>query len=92
MAGVKGRSGRRPQATGFRDWCRRIALDPEVQKGIEQEAKENPEFALKVAEHGFGRPPQSLDVSVTRPDRYVIAWGGEDSLPASTTLPDPGPN
>ena len=95
MAGRPGKSGRRPQATGFRDWCRRIALDPKVQKAIKAEAETDPWFALKVAEHGFGRPPQSLDVKVeATPVRYafdVPAYSAGD-LPTSTTLPAPGPD
>jgi len=66
MAGVKGRSGRRnrdPIVTGFREFCRDVVSDPKVQAKIRRQALANPDFALRVAEHGFGRPPQALDVS-----------------------------
>jgi len=68
MAGVKGRSGRKPERTGWREWCRSIVLDPEVQSNIAAEAKRNPELALKLAEHGFGRPSQALDLNVNPRD------------------------
>ena len=70
MAGKKGRSGgRRPgagrpvEAVGFRSWCRAVMERPEIRAAIERHAREDPWFALKIAEHGYGRPPQSLDVN-----------------------------
>lgn len=53
----------------FRKWCRKVAADPEVQKLMHDTARENPEFALKVCEHAYGRPPQALDI--TTPDRPI---------------------
>lgn len=67
MAGVKGRSGRKnrpPEVIGFRDFCRNVIANPKVQAGITRRALRDPEFALRVAEHGFGRPPQALDVKI----------------------------
>lgn len=53
----------------FRKWCRKVALDPDVQELMHRTAKENPEFALKVCEHAYGRPPQALDI--TTPDHPI---------------------
>ena len=64
MAGVKGRSGRKPDTTGFRSWCRSVVDRESVKTLIAAKAEADPEFALKVAEHGYGRPPQALDVHV----------------------------
>ena len=67
MAGVAGRSGKGrgnpdPIVVGFREFCRSVVSDPRVQAKIQETALANPEFALRLAEHGYGRPPQALDV------------------------------
>lgn len=93
MAGVKGRSGRKQAVTGFRAWCREVGLSRTVKANIIRRARHDPEFALKLLEHGFGRPPQSLDVKVQRENTYRIAWPSSDGETVHTTaLPDPGPN
>lgn len=64
------RTGERPGERGaFRTWCKKVALDPVVQKLMHDTARENPEFALKVCEHAYGRPPQALDIST--PDHPI---------------------
>ncbi len=62
MAGVKGRSGAKPKRKTllFREFCRDIITRPEVLAVLEAEALANPMFALKLAEHGIGRPFQSV--------------------------------
>ena len=57
-------SGRKQEAAGFRQWCRHLFNDPKVRAAVRKRAKEDPEFALRIAEHGWGRPPQALDVKV----------------------------
>ena len=106
MAGAKGRSGGRRAGAGrkpvtanpdfrFREWCRAVVARPEVREGIAARAETDPEFALKVAEHGFGRPPQSLDVKVggdgTRIDYRVQIEGGGVVAPAATGVPTAAP-
>lgn len=66
------RNGEGPAAFergAFRAWCKKVALDPVVQKLMHETAKTNPEFALKVCEHAYGRPPQALDI--TTPDHPI---------------------
>lgn len=67
MANDRNHGGRRkntdPVVVGFREFCRNVVSHPEVKAKIEAAARANPEFALRVAEHGYGRPPQALDVS-----------------------------
>jgi hypothetical protein len=65
MAGKKGRSGRKSYVQGFRDFCREVVLSEQVREKMRAEAEENPDYALKLAEHGFGRPPQSMDLKVS---------------------------
>jgi hypothetical protein len=65
------------EVVGFRAWCRAVVERPEVRAALERYALENPEFALRLAEHGFGRPPQALDVRQCaiddgRPIEYVV--------------------
>ena len=99
MAG-NARSGRRnrdPVVIGWRDFCRKVVSDPAVQAKIKSTALENPEFALRLAEHGYGRPPQALDVKVAndRPLEFRIldatgaafAFGGGDLPTRSIPLP-----
>jgi len=102
MAGVKGRSGtgrhkRDPVVIGWRDFCRTVVSDPRVQAKIQETALANPEFALRLAEHGYGRPPQALDVKVANegPLEFRIldaagaafAFGGGDLPTRSIPLP-----
>ena len=49
---------------GWREWCRQCAMQPEVLELIDQEAKRNPSYALEVAAHGFGKPPQGVTVDI----------------------------
>ena len=77
MAGKKGRSGRKPSATGYRAWCREVADRDDIRAAILGKAQQDPDFALKVAEHGYGRPPQALDVSTPKPFMtYLVAAPG----------------
>lgn len=68
---ANGHGGRRPGAgrkclpSTWREWCRAVVNDPAVRKAILERAKRDPEFALRVADHGFGRPPQALGVTVS---------------------------
>lgn len=99
MAGVKGRSGRKrdPNIIGFRDFCRSVVSDPKVQAKIHATALANADFALRLAEHGYGRPPQALDVKVgsSSPLEFRIldatgaafAFGGHDLPTRSIPLP-----
>ncbi len=64
MAGKKGRSGRKSFVTGFREFCRGVVMDPDLQEKMKKRAQEDMDYALKLAEHGFGRPPQALDLKV----------------------------
>lgn len=52
-------------------------MDPEVLANLMEAARTDPMVALKLAEHGFGRPPQALDVKVEGPQRIVVIDGGE---------------
>lgn len=73
----------------FREFCREVCADPVVQAKIQEAARENPEFALRVAEHGFGRPPQSLAITgsleVGDGVRHVVVLPGGFALPAAAT-------
>lgn len=62
--GARPGAGRKRVEFRFRRWCREVFVDPEIQENIKRAAKEDPLFALKLAEHGWGRPPQSLTVDV----------------------------
>ena len=64
MAGVKGKSGRTPNKLGlyWREACRDIATSDKVLKLVKAAAESDPVFALRVAEHGFGRPFQAVHV------------------------------
>lgn len=57
---------------------------------LERQAKSDPVVALKLFEHGYGRPPQALDVAISDAEilkpgilSIVIAGGA-----ASVTLDD----
>ena len=92
-----GKPNGRPRRVGvtfaFREFCRTVVADPQVQSRIQEAARANPEFALRVAEHGFGRPPQALDVTIS--DKAVIRHivtlaSGELVSPAAAGLPGGG--
>lgn len=74
VGGARPGSGRKP-VTGFREFARRTVMDPEVLAAIAGRAKVDPEYALKLAEAGFGRPPQALDVAFSGPSRIEVAFG-----------------
>ncbi len=81
MAGVKGRSGAKPKRKTalFREFCRDIITSKEVLESLKAEALANPIFALKLAEHGIGRPFQAVYVK-GQIETYVaptITLGGE---------------
>ena len=84
--GARKGAGRKTLKFGFRKWCREVVMDKEVQEQIKAEAKTNPHFALKLAEHGFGRPPQSLDVKVNDITGLFVAEfaDGEPVSPPTT--------
>lgn len=76
--------------TGFRQRMRDVALLPEVLQGIIDRAKEDPEFALKCAEHGFGRPPQAMDIRATNvgPEQQLVyraSLEGGYAIPSEAT-------
>ena len=58
----KAKMGRKRIVKGFRGWCRKVVEDPKVRAAMERAALESPEFALKIAEHGYGRPPQAKNL------------------------------
>lgn len=80
----------RPNTTGvksfgFRDWCRRVVTDPAVQALMAAQAATDPDFALKLAEHGFGRPCQAIEVSGPSrgPIRYRAEFPDEAAAPTN---------
>ena len=81
----------RPNVRGwFKGWCRAVLEDEAVRECMFREAQTNPDFALKVAEHAFGRPSQSHDVT-TRTDgpvEYVVTFAGGAGAAAAADLPD----
>ena len=85
--GARPGAGRKPTAVGFRQWCRDVVMRPEVLQALEERALTDTEFALKVAEHGFGRPPQALDIKVggdsDQPIRHEVTMPGGTPLSAS---------
>ena len=64
MPGGRGRP--KSGAAEGRAWCRKVVTSPEVMQMLEEAAKTDPAVALKLFEHGFGRPPQSLTLSSER--------------------------
>lgn len=75
-------------AVGFRQWCRDVVGKPEVRKAIEDRCLTDPEFALRVCDHGYGRPPQALDVrtaDVTPAQQQIYTAQFDDSLPVAST-------
>jgi len=98
VAGVKGRSGRKPDATGFRAWAREVVDRESTRQLIADKANVDPDYALRLCEHAYGRPPQALDVSHRTDDgplefRILDATGadfafGRNDLPtAAVPLP-----
>ena len=75
---------------------RNLASDPEALRKVTERAKNDPEFWLRIFEHGFGRPPQAIDVrgSLTDPSeqhiyRAVLSDGvafSEDPDPATAPV------
>ena len=93
MAGVKGRSGPRhgAKAKAFRDFCRDVISDKIVLDLLRKTARVDPVFALRLAEHGIGRPYQAVHVTTERVDGLYRSEFS-DSKPvhpaAATQLPD----
>ena len=93
-------SGRPRVEFRWRRWAREaFSKHPEIQQNLIEAAKVDPNIALKLAEHGWGRPPQSLTVDSTKTERieYVPVFPGigDDaaSLPVfseDATVPGPG--
>jgi hypothetical protein len=80
----------KPHVTGYRQKMRDITLLPEVLEGIVARAKLDPEFALKCAEHGFGRAPQALDIRAANVDpgqqlAYRASLEGGYAIPSEAT-------
>lgn len=72
-------SGRKPISIGLRDKARIEALRllPEALKAIEADLKAGrTDSYFKLIEHGYGRPPQAVDVSL----------GGGDGLPLAVAV------
>lgn len=99
MAGVKGRSGRKPDTTGYRAWCRSVVDRDTVRSLIAAKAESDPDYALRLCEHAYGRPPQALDVTLGNGEdgpiefRIVDATGAPFALGAgmvAAALPVPG--
>ena len=85
-------SGRKPKNGAWREFCRKLALSPAVKKLIRTEAERDPAFALKVCEHAFGRPYQSLELKgeVQHTQNVVYVARFEDGDPLFTSgLPVP---
>ncbi len=94
MAGVKGKSGRKPNelALQFRAFCRELINSEKVLKTIRTQAIADPFFALKVAEHGIGRPFQSVHVQgavdVQHSIRTVQLEDGSAAFTKTAAIPD----
>ena len=92
--GARPGAGRKPTAVGFRQWCRDVVMQPEVLEALAERALYDTDFALKVAEHGFGRPPQSLDVSVAtseQPQEFRAFFADAEAVPAAALRVPEGP-
>lgn len=81
---------------GFRDFCRRTVMSRLVRLSLIRRARIDPEFALKLAKHGFGAEPQAVQVNVDhREERkvvYVVQLPGAGAVPpAIAGLPDSSP-
>ena len=80
-------SGKKAIAGKFRSTCREIVESEKVQKLFRDTAETDAHFALKLAEHGWGRPPQSLDIKVAgdsdQPIVHEVTMPGGAPLSAS---------
>ena len=54
---------RTPKPFNFRRWCREVSMSEKARKLVQKKVETDPDFALKVAEHGYGKAPQSLALS-----------------------------
>ena len=71
----------------FRKWCRAVISDPKIRKALQKRAQEDTDFALKLAEHGFGRPgPQIVDDS----DNNILLAGGPINISIGAVIPSVG--
>lgn len=93
------KAGRPPKklTLAFREFCRKVINEPEVLERLRQEALTNPMFALKLAEHGIGRPFQALHIKadVETTDHRIREVQLHDGSPAFTEtpgVPEFGPN
>jgi hypothetical protein len=92
------KTGRPPKKKSllFREFCRDIITRPEVLAALEAEAIKNPQFALKLAEHGIGRPFQAVyvggKVEAEHSVRQVQLADGSAAFTASSPIPDVGIN
>ena len=91
--GTVGPSSRRG---GFRDFCRRTVMSRLVRLGLIRRARLDPEFALKLAKHGFGAEPQAVQVNVDHREVkrvvYVVQLPGAGAVsPAIAGLSEPRP-
>lgn len=66
--GKRAGSGPKRKRGAFACFAREIVLTPEVQAVIKAKALESADFALRLAEHGFGRPSQALHITDDRQD------------------------
>jgi hypothetical protein len=90
-------AGRKPLRKGWQEFCREVVRDKKVQAKIKAAAEADPQFALKLAEHGFGRPSQALQIShgtiEDKPLEFVIQFsdGRSAATPPETVPGDPVP-
>ena len=90
-------SGPEVKIAGTRKWFRDIVENPDLRSRVEkiiqaEVAQGQLENWWKAVEHGFGRPPQALDIR-TPPGQgplvYLVAHEGDAAATAATGLPDP---
>ena len=97
--GARPNSGPRRPIAGTRKWFRDLVEDPKrrakVEAIIDQDLAENRlENYWKAVEHGFGRPPQALDVKVgggEGPLEFEIQFSDGSTaapLPTNVSTPD----
>lgn len=67
-------AGRKTTVTGWRQWCRDTVLSPEVQQVMLDRALKDADFALRLAEAGFGRPPQAMDLKVSGDEASPLVY------------------
>ncbi len=87
------RRGIVPDKASYRQWCRDVVLDETVLAKLKARAQEDADFALRLAEHGFGRAPQALQVSLESHEKkefiYRVEIAGVGAVPPSVAgLPD----